>query len=98
LVSSFATRTLKRQADPPHNSTSFIASWYLLSKSPSNAMCWYILIGVTIKPRGHNEQGEPLYTFYVSKTQENHDGGTKIGETEATDGYHNPRRQTSVPP
>ena len=27
-------------------------------------------IGVTIEPADHNEQGEPLYEFYVSKTQE----------------------------
>ena len=27
-------------------------------------------IGVTIEPAGHNEQGEPLYEVYVSKTQE----------------------------
>ena len=27
-------------------------------------------IGVTIEPRDHNEQGEALYEFYVSKTQE----------------------------
>ena len=26
--------------------------------------------GVTVEPAGHSEQGEPLYEFYVSKTQE----------------------------